>query len=192
MTIQDIRDMDPCYDPGEYLPEDWEGSVIDILNIADCPAKDRLWVVLREKFIDAKTLRLFAVWCAREALKLIDKPDPRSIAARDVAERYANGEATADELAAARDAAGAAAWVAARASALAATHATHEAARASALAATHATHEAAGGAARASALAAAWVAVRAAWSAAGDAAWDTAWTAAGGAQIEQLKSMIKD
>ena len=177
MTIQDIRDMDPCYDPGEYLPEDWEGSVIDILNIADCPAKDRLWVVLREKFIDAKTLRLFAVWCAREALKLIDKPDPRSIAARDVAERYANGEATADELAAARDAAGAAAWVAARASALAATHATHEAA---------------GGAARASALAAAWVAVRAAWSAAGDAAWDTAWTAAGGAQIEQLKSMIKD
>ena len=58
-----------------------------------------------------QTARLFAVWCAREALKLIDNPDPLSIAAVDVAERYANGEATIEELAAAR----AAAWAAARA-----------------------------------------------------------------------------
>ena len=52
-----------------------------------------------------QTARLFAVWCAREALKLIDNPDPLSIAAVDVAERYANGEATIEELAAARAAA---------------------------------------------------------------------------------------
>ena len=74
-----------------------------------------------------KTLRLFAVWCAREALKLVDNPDPRSVNACDVAERYANGEATDEELAAAlaaaRDAARAAAWDAALAAALAAARA---------------------------------------------------------------------
>ena len=62
-----------------------------------------------------KTARLFAAWCAREALKLIENPDPRSVAACDVAERYANGEATDAELTAAGAAARAAAWDAARA-----------------------------------------------------------------------------
>ncbi len=105
ITLQQIRDLSPCYDPKKYLPENWAGTVIDILNVEDCPANDRLWVVLREDFIDAKKLRLFAVWCAREALKLIDKPDQRSIEACNVAERYANGEATDDELSAAYSAA---------------------------------------------------------------------------------------
>jgi hypothetical protein len=61
-----------------------------------------------------RTLRLFAVWCAREALKLVKEPDPRSVNAVDVAERYANGNATGDELHAAWAAARAAAWDAAR------------------------------------------------------------------------------
>jgi hypothetical protein len=52
-----------------------------------------------------KDMRLFAVWCAREALKLVDNPDERSINACDVAEKYANGEATDDELDAAWSAA---------------------------------------------------------------------------------------
>ena len=65
-----------------------------------------------------KSARLFAVWCARNALALVDDPDPRSVNAVDVAEKFANGEATEEELAAARDAARdaarAAAWAAAR------------------------------------------------------------------------------
>jgi hypothetical protein len=61
-----------------------------------------------------RTQRLFAVWCAREALRLVDRPDQRSVAACDVAERYANGEATDGELDAAWVAARDAAWVAAR------------------------------------------------------------------------------
>jgi hypothetical protein len=52
-----------------------------------------------------KTLRLFAVWCANEALKLLTNPDPRSVTACNVTEKYANGEATKEELAAAWDAA---------------------------------------------------------------------------------------
>lgn len=47
--------------------------------------------------------RLFAVWCARKVQHLMT--DQRSVDALDVAERYARGGATDDELAAARDAA---------------------------------------------------------------------------------------
>ena len=47
----------------------------------------------------AREWRLFAVWCARQVQHLTT--DPRSIAAIDVAERYAYGNATAEDLQAA-------------------------------------------------------------------------------------------
>jgi len=92
------------------------------------------------------TARLFAVDCAGRVVHLCDDPRPRH--AIDVARRYAGGEATAEELDAARDAA----WNAAR-----------DAARA---------------AGRAAARDAAWAARDAAWNAAWNAAWDAAWDAA--------------
>ena len=116
-TIADIRSYGPCYDPAKYLPEDWQGTALDILRVEACEVQDRFWVVLREGWIDDRTMRLFAVWCARQALALIEQPDPRSVAACDVAERYAMGQATKAEWAAAgaaRDAARAAAGAAAR------------------------------------------------------------------------------
>ena len=75
---------------------------------------------------DDKQLRLFAVWCARNTPMPDGRTtgallsDPRSIAALEVAERYAHGMETAAELAAARASAWAAAGAAARASAWAA------------------------------------------------------------------------
>jgi hypothetical protein len=119
-TIDDIRQLEPCYDPAKYLPEDWTGTALDILQVIDCLPQDRLWVVCHEGWIDDRTLRLFAVWCARQALSLIDNPDPRSVAACNVAERYANGRASNEELAAARDAAWGATNGAARGAVLAA------------------------------------------------------------------------
>ena len=65
-----------------------------------------------------KNLRLFAVWCARQIEHLMT--DKRSKDALNVAERYANGQATDEELGAARAAARAAAWDAAMAAARAA------------------------------------------------------------------------
>ena len=117
-TIDDIRQLGPCYDPARYLPEDWSGTALDILAVEDCPSEDRLWVVLHDEWIPSRTMRLFAVQCARQALALVGNPDQRSVAACDVAERYANGQADDKELATASDAARAAAsataWAAAR------------------------------------------------------------------------------
>lgn len=100
ITIADIRALNPCYDPDRYLPEDWQGTVADILRLNKVPSVDRIWVAVR--FIDNKTARLFAVACARRALALVKNPDPRALAACAVAEQYAMGEATAQELAAVR------------------------------------------------------------------------------------------
>ena len=55
-----------------------------------------------------KTLRLFACWCVRQIWHLLT--DERSRNAVEVSERFSNGEASAKELATARDAA----WDAAR------------------------------------------------------------------------------
>jgi hypothetical protein len=107
-TIADIRSWKPCYDPNTHLPEDWSGTVLEILNYKTISPKDKLWVVCREDLIDAKTLRLFAVWCARQVEHLMT--DNKSKQALDVAERFAHGKATSDELACANVAAADAAY----------------------------------------------------------------------------------
>ncbi len=168
-TIDDIRTLGPCYDPARYLPEGWSGTALDILAVEDCPAEDRLWVVLHDEWIPSRTMRLFAVRCARQALALIDSPDPRSVAACDVAERYANGQADDKELATARAAASDAASATARATA-------SDAARAAASATAWAT-----------ARVAAWATARATAS---DAARAAASATARDAQIVQLRAML--
>ena len=100
-----IRSLTPCYDPSKYITD--ENETLPVLEWVEkyrgaVPDKDIIWLLCHEEFLSGKQLRLFAVWCAREALKLIDNPDPRSIEACNVAERYANGEATIEELNAAR------------------------------------------------------------------------------------------
>jgi hypothetical protein len=89
--------------------------------------------------------RLYAVWCARQVQHLMK--DPRSIVALDVAQAFASGMATRDQLEAARSAARSAAWSAA--------------------------WSAAGSAAGSAAWPDAW---SAAGSAAGSAAWSDAWS----------------
>lgn len=104
LTIETIRSWKPCYDPTKYLNEDWTGTVLDLLDNKVIPIQDRFWCVLRTDFLSEKLLRLFAVWCARSVQHLME--DERSIKAIDVAEAFANGRATEEELRAAR----AAAW----------------------------------------------------------------------------------
>ena len=78
-----------------------------------------IWLLVNsENEVTDRELRLIAVKCARQVQHLMK--DERSINALDVAERFANGEATQEELNAAGDAAraageaaGDAAWAAA-------------------------------------------------------------------------------
>jgi len=94
---------------------------------------DALWCLRCSPEYD-REWRLFAVWCALQVKHLMT--DKRSLNALDVAERFANGQATQDELIAARDAARdaarVAAWDAARVAAWAAWDAAGDAAWAAA------------------------------------------------------------
>jgi len=171
-TLNKIRAQHPCEDGwkkllaylGKTKPDDEPLAIVTILDSNGLD--DALWCLRAVEGYD-KEMRLFAVRCARRVQYLMT--DPRSIAGVDVAERFANGEATTEELTAAGDAAWAAAWAAAGDAALAAAWA------AARVAAGAAARVAAGAAARDAARVAAWAA---AWAAAGDAALAAAWAAA--------------
>ena len=121
ITYKDLVKMNPCYMPDEIgIGKGYSATVSEFIKEFRDKVKskdDILWVVCRKEYMTDRDMRLFAVWCARGALNLVENPDIRSINACDVAERFANGDATYDELAAARAAAWDAAWAAARAAA---------------------------------------------------------------------------
>ena len=143
ITYEQFLEFDPCYlyDPEKKAlmesiaqrREHW--SAMDILELENIPAADRLWAVLREELIDAPLLHEFACRCAERALSRIENPDPRSLRAIEVKRTWLRGEATDEELAAAQDAALAAAQDAALAARHAARAAALDAAEAAALAA---------------------------------------------------------
>ena len=119
VTYEEFLEFDPCwleYEGGaERIKAYFDRfggrmSALDILNLDDISAEDKLWSVLREEFIPAPILHEFACVCAECALTLIDNPDPRSIKAVEIKRAWMRGEATDGELAAARNAARAASW----------------------------------------------------------------------------------
>ncbi len=185
VTVQDILSWDPCDGYTEEKIKELFGrkkylNVKQILDL-DIPAEDRLWVVLRPEMIPEMIIHEFLCQVAESVLPIYEKEYPDDKRPRNAIEtkrRWINGEATDEELAAARVAARDAARVAARDAAWVAAWA---AARAAARAA-------AGDAARAAARDAAGVA---AWAAARDAAGDAAGVAAWAEQIEILKGLIR-
>jgi len=171
-------------------------SALDVLEL-DIPDAHKLWAVLREELIPARTLHLLAVEFARAALlkerEAGREPDERSWRALDVKLAWLDGKASDEELEAAKAAADAAATdaakAAARATAWAAADAAYWAAKAAANAATdvatNATN-AATDAAWAAATDAAWTASRATnW-----ATWDAARDDARAEQVGIVKRML--
>ena len=109
-----IRSFNACYDPNTITESEQESLPI-VEWVAKYRSKvnsmaDIVWLLCRKEFMSDRDLRLFAVWCAKEAFGLQGSVDQRSIDAVDCAERFANGEATEQELSAARSAARSAAW----------------------------------------------------------------------------------
>lgn len=179
-TLNAIRSHNPCTkgwkkllaNLGKIKADDEPLSILDVLNSNGLD--DALWCLRAVEGHD-REIMLYGVWCARQVQHLMT--NPRSVAALDVAERFANGAATRDELvsawAAAGDAGAAAwaAWAAARAAAWAAARAAWDAAGAAAWEAARNAGDAAG-AARDAGDAAFAVARDAAFAAARDAALD--------------------
>jgi hypothetical protein len=85
-----------------------EWTALDVLRLTKVPAKDRMYAVLREEFIDRPIRDEFACRAAEWA---------RSVAAIEVKRRWLRGEVTNEERAAAEAAAEAVAWAAAWAAA---------------------------------------------------------------------------
>ena len=164
-TLNEIRKHNPCTDGwqkllthlGKTKADDEPLSIATILDSNGLD--DALWCLRAVEGYD-REIRLYAVWCARQVQHLLT--DKRSLAALDVAERYANGKATKEELAIAGEAAVAYATTAvatddvAAKSARGAAMAAADAARAAAYAAAYTAAEAARDAAWATARAAAW------------------------------------
>ena len=192
ITWSDFDQTELCYSPQEKYGY-FSGTILDILKDARIPNEDKIWAFTREGIMGNKTLRLFAVRCARQAQHLIK--DQKSVNALDVAERYANGLATDAELAAAT----AAVWTAAR-----------DARRwaADRVAAMDARRWAAE---RAAEMAAAWASAGKAWQTAGEAAksasreasreasrdaawaaWAAAWDAAWKTQVQIAIDLINE
>jgi hypothetical protein len=107
-TLNRIRKKGPCKEGwselltylGKMCADD---EPLEIATIVESNGlDDALWCLRAVEGEDRK-IRLFAVWCARRVKHLMT--DPRSLQALDVAEAYANGTATLEELKEARGAA---------------------------------------------------------------------------------------
>ena len=113
-TLNKIKAYNPCPNGWQKLLKNLGKTTADdeplsFSSILDSNGlEDALWCCYTVPEYDW-VWRLYAVWCARQVQRLIT--DPRSLNALDVAERYANGQATDEELSAA-EAAAKEAWVA--------------------------------------------------------------------------------
>lgn len=72
LTIDDIRRLKPCYNPSKYLEEDFNGTIVDILNNEEIPYMDRVWVTIKLKIISKEKLKSFNVWCYKQIFNFIE------------------------------------------------------------------------------------------------------------------------
>jgi len=188
-TLTAIRKHKPCEPGWEKLLRSLgktkaDDDPLSILAILESNGLDDAIWCLRAVEGCEKKIRLYTVWCARQVQHLMT--DQRSLNALDVAEAFANGQATKEELDAAReaakDAAGAAAWDAAGDAAWEAARAARDADREAAWAAALAAGDAACDAA---------LAAREAARAARDADREAAWEAVRAAQEKELIRICK-
>ncbi len=96
VTYASIKALKPCYDPIKYLSTDYEGTIISLLGVEGIPAKDRVWVAVREEFMTTDQLRKFALFCARQCEHF--SKDPRVKACNDTTQAFLQGEATLEQV----------------------------------------------------------------------------------------------
>jgi len=95
ITVKDILEKVPCPEWTEARLQAKIGkgkTLLEILDLSGVEDKDKIWCVIR--FLDDKTNRAFAIWCARRCESKVKEVTEYI----DVIERYYNGEATEEEL----------------------------------------------------------------------------------------------
>lgn len=95
INIKDIRYLNPCYDPIKHLPEDWSGTIQELLCYEHIPAIDRLWVAVKSQFLSERVLKEYAVACARVVEHLAN--DERVVNCNNATERFLDGKDTEQE-----------------------------------------------------------------------------------------------
>ncbi len=111
-TVKQFCDkFSACQDGREWALSTGCETMAKLWKRGDLRPDWRIWIAMRPGVMTDRNARLFACWCVRQVWHLLT--DERSRNAVEVAERYANGEATEGEL----DAARATAWDDARADA---------------------------------------------------------------------------
>ena len=119
-TLNEIREQSPCTEGWTKLLRTLgktkaDDEPLSIITILDSNGLDDAFWCLRAVKNRNKEIRLYMVWCARQVQHLMT--DQHSLDALDVAERFANGEATQKERATAGTLAGTAAFYVAQGSA---------------------------------------------------------------------------
>jgi hypothetical protein len=78
ITIDDILEWGPCYDPTDVVGDDWSGSALDVIALYESghiSASDALWVVLRSEVLPDHILHDMGRWCALQVIDLWDAPE---------------------------------------------------------------------------------------------------------------------
>jgi hypothetical protein len=71
ITISDIKSWKPCFDPSKYLPENWSGTVLDILRDDRISASDKLWLLNKGDLVSENVINKLQKWSYIQQIKSI-------------------------------------------------------------------------------------------------------------------------
>jgi hypothetical protein len=72
ITIEQVIESMPSYDLSKFLPEEWEGTLTDVLSF---PVPHKHLISVACEFLNQEQQSEFARWCALQVTHLWDAPD---------------------------------------------------------------------------------------------------------------------
>lgn len=64
ITVNDLRSRGPCNDPTNWVPENWQGTLLDIYNLENLSGSDK--VLMAIWFLSEEESIAFGEWCAAQ------------------------------------------------------------------------------------------------------------------------------
>ena len=63
INIEFLVQAKACYHPTKYLPKNWEGTILDLINVPSIPDRDKVWAFTRAKVVPLSLHAEFAKKC---------------------------------------------------------------------------------------------------------------------------------